>query len=178
MDFNIIPECYVDTNLIETIAPPIEKGGYNHQKGCSNVAKKMKDDKALGDGFAVGIIDKDKKEIAYLKEFEEIADYQGQLKILKHRQKHHYFILIIPAMERWILANAKEVSIDLKDFGLPNEFEPLKKYAKTTTSKFDEKFKKLFRELKNREASGVITLSKWIEYLKKENYDAKAAFFK
>jgi hypothetical protein len=178
MDFNIIPECYVDTNLVETIAPPTEKRGYNHQKGCGTVAKKMQDDNALKDGFAVGIIDKDKKEIKYLNVFEEITNWDNQLKLLKHPQKHHYFIQIIPAIEKWILVNAQEVDIDLKEFDLPNEIEGLKKYAKRTTSKFDEKFRKLFRELKRREASGVMTLSKWIVYLKKENYKVDTDFFK
>jgi hypothetical protein len=60
MDFHIIPECYLDTNLIETLVPP-EGDGYNHQMGCPNVAKKMTEGKALKDGFALGIIDKDKK---------------------------------------------------------------------------------------------------------------------
>jgi len=29
MELSILPECYLDTNLIETILPPIK--GYNHQ---------------------------------------------------------------------------------------------------------------------------------------------------
>ena len=37
----IIPECYVDTNLIETLVPTAK--GYNHQKGCNNVVKVMKE---------------------------------------------------------------------------------------------------------------------------------------
>ena len=51
----IIPECYVDTNLIETLVPTAK--GYNHQKGCNNVVKVMKE--KLSDKFAVGIVDKD-----------------------------------------------------------------------------------------------------------------------
>ena len=52
----IIPECYVDTNLLETLVPTAK--GYNHQKGCNNVVKVMKE--KLADEFAVGIVDKDK----------------------------------------------------------------------------------------------------------------------
>ena len=48
----IIPECYVDTNLIETLVPTAK--GYNHQKGCNNVVKVMKE--KLSDKFAVGIV--------------------------------------------------------------------------------------------------------------------------
>jgi hypothetical protein len=41
MDLCIITECYVDTNLIETLSPP--DGHYNHQKGCGTVTKVMKE---------------------------------------------------------------------------------------------------------------------------------------
>lgn len=44
-DLDIIPECYIDTNLIETILNT--KGcyteGVNHQKGCNTVVKTMND---------------------------------------------------------------------------------------------------------------------------------------
>ncbi len=36
----IIPECYIDTNLVETL---VCTGGCNHQKGCNTVAKVMQD---------------------------------------------------------------------------------------------------------------------------------------
>ena len=65
----IIPECYVDTNLIETLVPTAK--GYNHQKGCNNVVKVMKE--KLSDKFAVGIVDKDKRQVSYVNEFEEIG---------------------------------------------------------------------------------------------------------
>lgn len=176
MDFHIIPECYVDTNLIETIVPPSGRG-YNHQKGCPNVAKTMREHAQLRDGFAVGIIDKDKKEVAYAKEFVEIVDKE-QLKLLKHPGKHHYFILIVPAMEMWILNNAAEVSVDLTSFELPNDLNKLRDQAKKMTTKQDQRFKNLFRELKRREASGVMILQDWLVYLKENNYNVDVDYFK
>lgn len=48
-DLDIIPECYIDTNLIETILNT--KGcyteGVNHQKGCNTVVKTMNAPKKL-----------------------------------------------------------------------------------------------------------------------------------
>lgn len=176
MDFHIIPECYVDTNLIETIVPPFGRG-YNHQKGCSTVAKTMREHALLRDGFAVGIIDKDKKELDYALLFEEIVD-KGQLKLLKHPQKHHYFILIVPAMEKWILNNAAEVGLNLGDFELSNDLNELRIQSKKMTTKQDPRFKKLFRELKRKEASGVMILYDWISYLKENNYAANMDYFK
>ena len=67
----IIPECYVDTNLIETLVPTAK--GYNHQKGCNNVVKVMKE--KLSDKFAVGIVDKDKRQVSYVNEFEGNRTY-------------------------------------------------------------------------------------------------------
>ena len=32
----MIPECYIDTNLVETLACPV---GCNHQKRCNQVVK-------------------------------------------------------------------------------------------------------------------------------------------
>jgi hypothetical protein len=176
MDFHIIPECYVDTNLIETIVPPFGRG-YNHQKGCPTVAKTMREHAQLRDGFAVGIIDKDKKELDYAQTFVEIVN-KGQLILLKHPQKHHYFILIVPAMEKWILNNAAEVGVDLSHFELPNDLNKLREQSKKITTKQDPRFKNLFRELKRKEASGVMILHNWISYLKENNYKADMAYFK
>ncbi|HUZ59506.1 MAG TPA: hypothetical protein VMU83_12065 [Hanamia sp.] len=104
MDQSIIPECFVDTNLIETLVPPT--GQYNHQKGCGTVAKVMK--QRFADRFALGIIDRDKHEVDYLKEFNEICT-SGSLILHKHKIKHHYIIQINPAIERFILKSVNEV---------------------------------------------------------------------
>ena len=58
----IIPECYVDTNLVSALLGGI---GVNHQKSCNKVVGRMKD--KYGDDFAVGIIDNDKRRPGYLK---------------------------------------------------------------------------------------------------------------
>ena len=138
MDLSIIPECNIDTNLIETLVPPITR--YNHQKGCGTVAKVMKED--FADRFAVGIIDKDKVFLDYLKEFDEVTR-RGNLELYKHREKHHYFIRISPAMERFIMTNAELAGLSLEKFGLPTKFEYFKKISKTVDSKNDHRFKRL-----------------------------------
>ncbi len=172
MDSSIIPECYVDTNLIETLVPPAKRNnrqGYNHQKGCGTVASRMK--KQFADRFALGIIDKDKHEVDYLKEFtEEIND--GSLILHKHKSRHHYIIQIRPAIERFILHNALSVGIAIEDFDLPLEFEQFKKEAKTENSKKDYRFKRLFKALQDSGAADIVRLTAWVTYLKEENYKA------
>ncbi len=63
--FNVIPECYIDTNLIEFLL----NAKVNHQHSCNNVIKALNDKK---DEFAIGIIDNDKRKVAYINDCKEI----------------------------------------------------------------------------------------------------------
>ena len=168
--FTYNTECYIDTNLVETIAPPAGKG-YNHQKGWSSVVEHMKG--KLNDDFALGIIDKDKRSTDYINEFILLQSFNGQLELYKHRAKHHYIIYIIPASERWMLACADELGLNLSDFEINyGPFKELTDITKSIDSKREQRFKSLFRELKQRGARSVIKLSTWIEYLRINNYRA------
>ncbi len=168
IDLSIIPECYIDTNLIETIVPTIR--GYNHQKGAGTVTKLMQS--KLSDKFAVGIVDKDKKQLKYVEEFDLKIDI-GDLLLFKHKnsQKHHYLIFINPAMEKWIMKNADEVGISLQDYGLSDNLSEFTKTTKKVTSKKDKTFKKLFRDLKIRNPKNIEILTNWIKYLKENPYN-------
>ena len=63
--FNVIPECFIDTNLIEFLL----NAKVNHQHSCNNVIKALNDKK---DEFAIGIIDNDKRKVAYINDCKEI----------------------------------------------------------------------------------------------------------
>ncbi len=170
IDYSIIPECYVDTNLIETIVPPTR--GYNHQKGCGTVTRIMQS--KLKDKFAVGIVDKDKKELKYAEEFDEITSVVD-IQLFRHKnpETHHYLIFINPAIEKWIMSNAESVGISLKEFGLPDDLKELTKRTKKITSKSDNTFKKLFREIKKHNPKNINILTEWITYLKENSYNSK-----
>jgi len=170
MDHLIIPECYVDTNLNETLVPPDR--GYNHQKGCGTVARLMQG--KLKDNFALGIIDKDKQELKYANEFEVVAGLEA-LSLLRHKNKqtHHYLILINPAVEKWIVSTAHSASISLKDFNLPDDWVELAKRTKKMTSKNDPAFKCLFQEMKRLNPNNIRILTEWISYLKSKSFASK-----
>ncbi|CAN5177529.1 hypothetical protein BH09BAC4_BH09BAC4_10150 [soil metagenome] len=176
MDLHIIPECYVDTKLVKVAVPPQTR--YNHQKGCSTVLKTMQE--KFTDGFAVGIIDKDKQIQIYVEQFDVIYDVMDVLQLLKHPDKHHYLIFICPAVEKWILLNADEVNLSLTEFGLPHDFNQLKVITKTSKSENDDPYsaniQQLFKEIKRRESRYWMILSLWIEYLKANPYNADMAF--
>jgi hypothetical protein len=167
MDDAVLPECYVDTCLIETLVPPATH--YNHQKGSGTVAKKMKN--FFGDRFALGVIDKDRKELYYLKEFALVIS-KHNLELYKHNTKHHYIILINPAIETFILTNATAAGISVAAFDLPENIDAFKKETKTVNSKKDPRFRRLFKALVKAKLEEVELLVTWISYLKEENYQA------
>lgn len=165
-----MPECYIDTNLIETIVPPERIGstcGYNHQRSCNKVINEMLG--KLKDDFAVGIVDKDKNPLARTSEFELITEKQA-LKLYKHRQKQHYLIFH-PPIEQWLLDEAEQLNISLANYGLPTTLKELLNETKNEFSKKDPKFKPLFRVLKDN-ARGIKLLAEWISYLKQHPYNA------
>ncbi len=171
---HIIPECYLDTNLVETLVPPEEIGRlrvYNHQMGFPAVVKEMKEE--FSDNFAVGIVDQDKIPVKYLFEFKEALVNKLDVKLFKHPSKHHYFI-VHPPLERWLLDEAKQVGIALDDaaYGLPATLIELTKASKQKFSQKDSRFKRLFRDLKNANAQGLTQMTCWLTYLKANPYNA------
>jgi hypothetical protein len=178
MDLHIIPECYIDTKLIKALVPPQTR--YNHQKGCSTVTKVMQE--RFSNDFALGIIDRDKKELDYANQFDLIIEVPDNLQLLKHRNKNHYLIFICPAVEKWIIACAVDADILLQDFGLPSDFLSLTKITKTSKSEnndeFSLNFRDLFKALRLENPSNVAVLRFWIEYLKANPYQVDLDFIR
>ena len=165
-----MPECYADTLLISTLVPPIKR--YNHKHSCLLVEKEMVHGK-LKDRFAVGIIDRDKRRIEYLKEFEEIDRVENFLGLLRHKdkEKHHFIIQIITALEQWILNICKEEKISLGN--LPLELPELKRYTKSQSSLENEELKNLYLKMNEKESNPAIRkLKSWLRMLKEKNYHA------
>jgi hypothetical protein len=168
-----MPECYLDTNLVETIVPPERIGstrGYNHKRSCNKVVDEMLG--KLKDDFALGIVDQDKRELARTTDFKLLTEKQG-LKLYKHQHKPHYLIFH-PPIEQWILNQAQQVGIALDDsrYNLPITLKGLITESKNEFSKHDARFSGLFRDLKTQNASGINLLAKWIEHLKANPYNA------
>jgi hypothetical protein len=162
----IIPECYVDSCLIEVLLFA-GRNHVNHQKGNGTVAKLMKEE--FSKDFCIGIIDEDRRKLDYLKEFALKTESTG-LKLWKHESEHHCIIQIRPVIEQWILNICEESNIPLHD--LPDEIKALKKVSKSKESKNDIRFINLFKEMLRKNCEEVVRLKNWIEYLKKEKYSA------
>lgn len=160
--FNVIPECYIDTNLIEFLL----NAKVNHQHSCNNVIKALNDKK---DEFAIGIIDNDKRAVAYIKDCEKIRETK-RLKFFKHRERNQYLITISPAADGFILDCTIEQGIDVSNFELPINFDDFLKETKTKTSNKDQRFKKLFKEIKNHKE--ISLLQKVLTYLCENKYQS------
>ena len=148
-DLKIIPECYVDTNLVETL---LALSGcplfVNHQKGCNTGANVMQ--KLHGD-FALGMIDNDKQKHSYTNEFCEIARTE-HLSLRKHSDRNHYLIVVEPkAVDLFILDVAKRQNVNMADFGFSANLDSFTKETKQVSSKEDDRFKLLFKALQQDE---------------------------
>jgi hypothetical protein len=161
-----MPECYADTLMIEALVP--SKTGYNHKHSCYKVESAMK----MTDNFSVGIIDKDKRIIPYLDEFEIVDKVEGSLILLRHNTKHQFIIQIRPALEMWILNVCEAEEIDLTNFGLSNNLMDLKRYTKRVLSIKDRRLTTLFTEISTKDNNeSVRKLKWWIQVLKQKNYN-------
>lgn len=168
MDKSIIPECYADTLLIETLVPT--KKGYNHQHNCFKVEATMKGLKS----FALGIIDRDKKQIKYLEKFNVIDKVEGNLILWRHADKqiHHWIIQICPALEKWLLNVCEQENIDVTSFG-EDLFNGIKFFTKSTSRLNSPILQSLFIEINKRnENLSVRKLKGWVKLLKEKNYQA------
>ena len=134
---NIITECCVDTNMVETLCGVL----VNHQKCCSKVTGVM--EMTLNDGFAIGVIDDDKKKPTYVSQFHEIARSE-HLTFLKHNDKSHYLVLVKPAADKFILDVAKKAGVDVRNYGFSNKLKEFTGRTKTLSSDKDPDLKALF----------------------------------
>lgn len=174
---SVIPECYVDSCLFNVLLN-FEKEGVNHTKGNATVIKKVQ--KKFDDLFCIAIIDKDRRDIDFLiKECDRIAlgVTDVYFKFFKRKNKSHYFIQIVPAVEEWIMKVAVDLKIDLSQTDLKvSTLEELKKLSKQIESKNDEGFKSLFWTfVKKSEESNyapVLKLRNTILYLLEKTYQA------
>lgn len=160
---NVIPECFVDTNLMQYLL----NGTVNHQHCCSKVVGTLKG--KFSDSFAVGIIDRDKVELGYIGECDEIAS-TTHLTLFKHKKFPHYLITVKPAIDKFILDNAKALGVKTEDFGIPSDLKGFTMEAKTVSSNKDVRFRELFVAIKG--SQEIMALKKVLKYLLNKAYSS------
>lgn len=137
----IIPECFADTNLVQTL---LRIKGVNHQKSCGQVTNQMQ--KRFHDDFAVGIIDLDKDQSKYSEESEVIAS-SAEFSVCRHPGSHHYLIKIHNVLESFIISCASELKINTSLIGFPLKKEELMRRTKKQEAKNNPQLTAFFKKL-------------------------------
>lgn len=172
---NIMPECYIDTTLVESLLD----ADVNHKHNCNEVAKEMQKGKFKNE-FAVGIIDNDKRKLSYIEDgFVKIGQTEN-LTFLKHRNKHQYIIKVgkeHKAMETFIKANVDALGMKMEDFGLPSDLAKLIEQTKDSVStQKDPRILKLCKTM--RQSPEVAKLQDILAYLAANKYNVDIDEFK
>jgi len=165
-DLQILPECYIDTTLAETLSFP--QRGYKHVKGCNKVLSEMA---KKSKNAVFGIIDDDKCVPASFQSFALLKKHNENLAIYKHNEKPHYIVKISKAAEDFILKNAEKCGISMADYYLPDNLSDLIKQTKDITVKNNPDLKRLFSAIKKNEISDFHKLAQWIELFKANPYN-------
>lgn len=174
MSFDIhssfIPECYLDTNLVETLLKVSDS--VNHRKGNSNVVKQMEEVR-FENSFLVALIDDDKIKVKAIEGYKKIERLSTKgLKLFKHPDKKHYLIQLSPAIEKWLISECLKGEINPVEHGLPENLAGWRS-LKGRAQRNDEKFKELFRKmLKNEKCDEIIELKRWLEFFRDNNYNS------
>ncbi len=171
MELDILPECYVDTNVVATmLSLEVPSAGMPvHCMGCNKVCGSMYSGK-LSDSFALGIIYKDKMEHSYVQEFDVIGAKE-HIELLKHKSRHHFIIRINPAMDKFILDMADRQGVRMGDYGLPDKLKEFTKLTKDANAKDNANMKRLFKKLKDDEEMKTLRLVLAYLYNNKYSYD-------
>lgn len=157
----VVPECYVDTNLMNVLLGK----ACNHKKGCPTVCKTLEE--KLSDQFAIAVIDLDKRQPKATVQYVEIGR-NDHLVVCKHKDRPHFLIMINPAIEKFILFAVNELGVKMSDYELPEDLDELKSLTKTVTAKEDKKFELLFKKIRN--ASNIRCLDSLLKYLLDNKY--------
>ncbi len=164
---HIVPECYVDTNLVQML---MQVKGVNHQHSCGQVTNTMQN--RFGNGFSVGVVDNDKKQSKYSKECLEIA-HSNELILCQHPGTHHYLIKINNIMETFILNCANELGLSLDDLGIKGDIDELKSITKDEDSLDNPKLRKILKAVSH--ANEMNLLAEVLNYLDSTKYNASSA---
>ncbi len=164
---HFVPECYFDTVLLKKIFQTSER--LMHRKGCNNVVNDL-DSERLRDGFAVAVIDKDKRELKFLKSCTILYD-ANKIILWKHKDRLQFVIQLNPPLEDWIVTILEENGLRIEDFGYLKDFKKLKKQLKEDiNNENDDKLRKLVSAVIKTECQAIRKIKSILFYLKDKNY--------
>lgn len=139
----IFVECYADITLVKYIINLPGKEIAHEFKGKGGVCGRLRERP-----HRLGLVDEDPSspQPLYITESRIVEDLQeANLRVLHHSSGNNYLIVLCPRLEEWILGAAREISVDVLKYSLPDSAKSLHNVIN-----FDlRKFEKLLDELKN-----------------------------
>lgn len=161
---HIVPECFVDTNLVQIL---MQIKGVNHQNSCGQVTNVLKN--KFKDKFAIGIVDNDNLQSNYSNACVEIA-HSEEITLCKHPDNQHYLIKINHIMERFILNSAEDANVDLKEFNIPDNLEGLKNITKSKDCLDNHDLRRAIKAVNG--ANEMRLLAEVLNYLQSKKYSS------
>jgi len=162
---NVFPECNVDTNLVGYIIG----GKVKHKECCNEVVKVLN----KSDEFAIGIIDDDKKQPTLDSGFVEhkfISPYKKQhISFYLHTDRKRYLFKIHKAMDEFILDAAKEMKVNMSEFGYSDDLSVFRRVTKTQDASVNSQLRHLFDEIKDHQE--LVAFRNTLKYLINQKYN-------
>ena len=161
---HIVPECFVDTNLVQIL---MQIKGVNHQNSCGQVTNVLKN--KFKEKFAIGIVDNDNLQSNYSNACVEIA-HSDEITLCKHPDNQHYLIKINHIMEHFILNSAKDANVDLKEYGIPDDLEGLKSITKSKDCLDNQDLRRAIKAVSG--SNEMMLLTEVLNYLQSKKYNS------
>lgn len=154
----ILPECYADTTLVRFFVPDVVLS--IHQEGCPEVAKTMLKGQSV-DFKLIGVVDNDKKLNIHCKGYFKKFNLVSQHNKIIHRRFTECaipqeLIILDKAVETFLLWNAKEIGVDIGNYGFTSNPKQFGFFLKQVNIDSNREYKRLLDDLSN--SPGFITL--------------------
>lgn len=150
----LIPECNVDTIFVESL----HYKSPNHAPSITQVSRIMENRPLQR---AMGFVDNDKKQPQYFSNFVQI-DYSTNVKLLKHKEREHYLVVVNPAMDEFLYKICQDLDIGLSKYHLPRDFKAFKSFTKKDAIKNNIGFRNLLNTVSQKNPPPIQKIKDWI----------------
>jgi hypothetical protein len=161
------PECFAETEMVRILFDDLinrNVGFINHGDGIHSVSNILKK-KDVENYRNIGFIDNDKKNVPnYFNSFSTI-DELPSVSFKKHVDTQDYIMIAKPAIEGFILSQLQEIDKQPSHYGLPNDSKQFRHKLKKIRIQYNDEYKRMIHDLKNRNTSGVSFILKNISGL-------------
>lgn len=156
MNLDILPECYADTLVVETI----NYKKPNHCTSIGEVSRVMQ--VSYKNRLAIGVIDKDKPGIIpnYFKAFETLLS-EDNLELCWHPDTKHFTIVVAPALEQWLLNTASDLGVSASKYGFAT-LKKLKRVTKDENASKNNDLKQFINNIWQKKDSPLQKMEDWI----------------